>query len=101
MLIRNDVELTESDWEYQFKPIPNPYRPGMGFDYGSGSCLFLYTDLQRYIKEHNLSDAHIWTVVEDEDDLYISHGYHYVNSLGYIATEIAPRFTLNYDILVE
>jgi hypothetical protein len=97
----NNPYATEDSWAELLKPIPNPYTPGMGFDYGQGSCLMHWVDLQRYIREHSPDEDSLWSIVDDEDDLYISHGLHSVNVLGYIVTKDKPTFPLYEDILVD
>jgi len=101
MITVNEIpELTENDF-IGLNPIPNPYKPGMGFDYGDGSCLMLRFDVQRYLKEHNLDNDHVWSIIEAENELYIDHGFSYVNTIGFMITEKAPRFTPTQSILVD
>ena len=100
MYVKNEQHFTESDF-INLKPIPNKYHPGMGFDYGEGSCLMLRHDTNRYLEEHNLSPDHVWSVIEAEDELYLSHGFRFVNVLGFIITEQPPRFTPHEDILID
>lgn len=90
-------------WQDKYEPIPNKYRPDMGFDLGYGCVLMRYPDLQKALKEHDLTDNHIWTIIESDtnDDLYIAHGYHIVNALGWITTLSAPHTPLHDDILVD
>lgn len=102
LTIKDTPDIYDEDkWAAECKPIPNNYRPGMGFDYGDGCCLFLNTDLQNYIREHNVSDDQIWSIIESENELYLTHGWSFVNNIGYIVTENAPRFTPTEDILLE
>lgn len=50
-------------------------------------------DLQFVSRQNKLK---IWTVVEGDDgELYIVHGYHYVNRVGYLITENHPEKILH------
>lgn len=105
----NHPYACEDTWAKLLKPIPNPYTPGMGFDYGNGSCLMHFVDLKTYREQHNPDEDCLWTIVESEgwedDDeetyLYISHGIHYVNALGYMVTENKPVMPIYEDILTD
>lgn len=102
MLIKDKPVITDDDIHARYHFIPNPYTLGMGFDYGEGSCLMLYTDLQRYIKEHNVDEDCIWTVVDGDDgDLYLLHGFHYVNRVGYIVSKNPPLYPITEEIPFE
>lgn len=100
--------MTEDEWVDKLQPIPNPYTLGTGFDYGQGSCLMGHTDLTKYMTENALGWEYIWTIIdndeydpeEDEDapHAWLSHGYHYVNILGYIVCKFAPPFPVTEDI---
>ncbi|WP_027855033.1 hypothetical protein [Marinobacterium litorale] len=98
-----EPKLTEDLWAERFKPIPNPYTLGMGYDYGRGSCLMLTVDLDRYLKEHIVDPMAIWTLMDGEDHAYgyIAQGRRYVNAIGWFITESIPAFELHYDIEVE
>lgn len=102
---------TDDIWAEKLKPIPNPLMPGQGFDYGEGSCLMTFSDLQIYKKENELNENCIWSVIESDgfdkseseetsSDLFISHGFHYVNVLGYLVTEKSPDLPFCEDIPV-
>lgn len=94
--------MTEDQWEDQLRPIPNPYTPGTGFDFGNGSYLMGHVDLQMYTEAHHPSPDRLWSIVEgDSGKLYISPGVHWVNVLGYIVTENVPALPVTEDILLD
>ena len=56
------------------------FRPITQFD---GSLIWDYAELPQPVDVHRL-----WTVVDCDGRLYASAGFHYVNRLGYIRTEV-------------
>lgn len=95
---------TEDIWAEQLQPIPNKEDPFSGFDYGNGSCLHTIQQLRRAISDNpDLGEDNIWTVSDDDegDNLYIGHGTHYVNALGYLLTRKTPLVPITEDILVD
>lgn len=48
-----------------------------------------YGQAQLAVQERELSEQHIWAIVESGDDgsLYASPGYHAVNTIGFVVTE--------------
>lgn len=91
-----------NQWLDEYEPIPNKYRPDMGFDFGHGCVLMGFPDLKRAIEEYSLTDHHIWTIIESDSDdhLYIAHGFHNINALGWITTLSAPHTSIE-DILID
>jgi len=92
---------TDDIWAEKLKPIVNPYDHGMGFDYGSGSCLMNWNNLQQFRKDHEVNEDCIWTIVECDDEVYLSHGIHWINTLGYIVTEKTPEVPVYEDIRID
>lgn len=93
--------MTDDEWAEAYHPLPNTRDDSGGFDYGSGCTLMTRFDALEVLKELNLSDDHLWTVIECDENLYISHGFHWVNSFGYILTENAPQHPILNDILMD
>jgi hypothetical protein len=91
--------LTETiDWhsfEKQYKPQRNPYDKNASFD---GYLMETYGEEMDLV--HQAPTSHVWTVVDSEesDDLLLISGYHYVNRIGYILTEL-PHY--DKDIVVD
>jgi hypothetical protein len=82
-----ELETTEfnyeerlSEWWDQYKPISNHIV--------NNGCLFeTYGAELEFVKAQD--SKHIWTLVEgDSGDLYIENGFHYVNRLNYLITEL-------------
>jgi hypothetical protein len=79
-----DWEQELDAWEEKYKPIfnhnaDNPIWEDYKFEtYGE--------DLE-FVKAQN--PDHVWTLVEGDDgNLYITNGFHYVNRLNYIVTDL-------------
>ncbi|MGH1461199.1 MAG: hypothetical protein ACRBB6_04105 [Neptuniibacter sp.] len=93
---------TDDIWAEKMIPIPNPFCTGMGFDYGSGSSLMHWNHLQQFRAEHTPDEDQIWSIVEgDDDEVYVSHGIHWINVLGYIVTQNTPDTPLYEDIRID
>lgn len=88
-------------WVEKFHPIPNKNDPYSGFDFGEGSVLMTHSEAQKVLADLKLSDDHLWTILEGDDDVYLSHHFHFVNQLGYVITRNAPQQPLFDDILIN
>jgi len=77
--------MTFDEWEEKFKPQKNPFVACAPMN----DCMLeTYGEELAFVSES--PDNVVWTLREgDEDDeLYISAGAHFVNRLGYIITEV-------------
>lgn len=90
--------ITEDQFFADYKPIKNPISEDCGFD----GCMFeTYGEDLDYVKDvASVSETFVWTVIEGDDGLSITSGYHYVNRLGYIITEL-PADEDFIDVIVE
>ena len=51
-----------------------------------GGCMYeTYGEEVDYVKQQ--PNKRIWTIIDEEDKLYIIAGYHFVNRLGYLVTD--------------
>jgi hypothetical protein len=90
--------LTEDQWLEKFKPIDNhliddegTYMGKMFETYGE--------ELEFVLKILGDSPDKVWTITEDEGHWYLGAGYHYVNRIGYLITEVSHDGSMdNYAI---
>ena len=68
------------EWCSTFQPIRNPT------DHASceGLCFETYgEDLAAVLQAHALDPRTVWTLIAEDDDMFICEGYHFVNRMGY------------------
>jgi len=92
-----EVKLDYFDFFEQFKPIHNPYN----FNAPENGCMFetygIELDLVRKVSK--LEPAKVWTVMTDDNgDVCISDGMHFVNRLGYLITRVEAEKDTAYYI---
>lgn len=84
----NIVNMTEDDFELEFTPVPNHFDPDSGWGRGDGpGCLFgISPEELAFVKSQPAN--RIWTLLDGEDDdkMYLSTGFHFVNRIGYLIT---------------
>ena len=71
------VKMSFAEWEKEFKPMW-PEGPD------------LWSDDYAELKHPERERLGLWTVVEAEGNWYITSGFHFVDRLGYILTEVKP-----------
>lgn len=74
------LQLSYEAWEDKYKPITNHLDPHQGFRYET------YGKELEYIKQQP-SDR-VWTVLDVDGELVITNGFHHVNRLNYVVTEM-------------
>jgi len=67
----------------ELKPITNPYDDNASLD---GVMFETYGQELDYVRQQD--PHHIWTYCEEDDVLFLSQGYHLVNRIGYVITEL-------------
>ena len=73
-------------WFYEtFKPQQNHIDNNASFN----GCMYeTYGDEIEYVFDLAKKSNRVWTIIEGDDDtLFFSSGFHYVNRLGFIVTE--------------
>lgn len=80
---RTEFEL----WLATFKPQKNPINPRANMD---GCLLETYGAELAHVKAVLAAEPdRVWTIVEgDNGKWYVSQGYHYVNRVGYLISEV-------------
>ena len=67
--------LTDTDWDSRFEAQTSP----------SGETMWTREELRN--AGANIATENTWTIL-DVDGLYIAPGYHFVNSFGYVVTDV-------------
>ena len=93
------VELTEDQFFAQFKPIRNHLNSNASYE----GCMFETFDAELAEIKQTLAikPLNIWTIVNVDGEMIISQGYHYVDRVGYLITEIPAQEDMQYNIAPE
>ena len=93
--------LTYDDFLGKYHPIKNHLDKNAGYD----GCMFetFGKELEYVLATHQHSPQNIWTLVEGENnDMWLSPGYHFVDRLAYIITkEPVDRNELDVEYCME
>jgi hypothetical protein len=87
----SNIELTDDDFYEKYTPEYNQilinntiYKPEDMCSFGG--CMYETFDEEfDYVK--NQPKENVWTIIDEEDELYIVSGLHIVNRLGYLITK--------------
>ena len=106
------LKITEEEFDEKYRPIDNLFDTNAGW---GGKLFETYDDELDYCFELSKKENRVWTIIEcddvlfddddDEDDdddddddddeeeyapmcLYIVSGFHYVNRIGFLVTEL-------------
>lgn len=90
--------LTEDEFWAQYKPVKNRITEDAPFD----GCMFetYGQDMIHVLEVHEVYPHFIWTIIDTDNGLSITSGYHYVNRLGYLITEL-PADEDFIDVILE
>ena len=69
-------------WEAKYQPIQNHIDPHAGDKFETYGA-----ELDYVLSIANSEPARVWTLVDGDDGLYITSGYHFVNRLNYFITK--------------
>ena len=78
-----EIKTMTLDQFEQLKPITNPYDDNASLD---GVMFETYGQELDYVRQQD--PRYIWTFCEEDDILFLSQGYHLVNRIGYVITEL-------------
>lgn len=96
----NYAEISEEAFLAIFQPIKNHLNPNAAFDFGEGGTMFeTYGEELAHVQSQPA--ARIWTLVEGDDGLELTSGFHFVNRLGYIITQHPVQPGLSISISLE
>jgi hypothetical protein len=87
----NNLQLTDSDFYDKYHPEFNQillktsiYKPEDMCAFGG--CMYETFDEEfDYVK--NQPKENVWTIIDEEDELYIVSGLHIINRVGYLITK--------------
>lgn len=90
-------ELTDEEFYEKFKPQTNHFEEDAPWD----GCMYeTYGEEHEYVREVLKSKPHnVWTVLDVDGYLVLGDGYHYVNRMGYIITEVAADPKDSYNVM--
>lgn len=92
--------MTYEEWEEHYKPITNRVVGGTNTDMDEDYCIFETFDEDLAFVKAQHPDK-IWTVLDCDGAMVISSGYHHVNRMYYIITEVARPSDVYVEILVS
>lgn len=84
------IQLTWDAFVERFRPRKNPLDPNAAYD---GYVLETYGEEFAFVSIVNeLAPETVWTLVEDDEgNLVMIDGLHWVNRQGYVVTEVARK----------
>ena len=78
--------ISEAEFFDTYKPVPNPFIRHAAWN---GSMLEPYGNELAHVQEMLKAEPNkVWTVLDCDGALIVSSGYHHVNRMGYIITEV-------------
>jgi hypothetical protein len=96
------IELTEEEWFYAFRPIPNHLDDNASFqtEEGVGYMFETYDDELAFVKSQDPN--RIWTYCDgDNSGTYIFQGMRIVNRIGYFVTAVPFDGSKDYQIQIS
>ena len=95
----NSFVLTTDEFFRWYQPQQNPFDDNASYD----GCMF-----ETYGKEHDhiklvndFAPDRIWTMLDCEGKTIVANGYHFVNRIGYIITELPAPEGMYFEVLDE
>jgi hypothetical protein len=78
--------ISEAEFFEKYKPVTNPFVRNASWN---GSMLETYGLELAHVQEVlAVTPNKVWTVLDCDGALIVSSGYHHVNRMGYIITEV-------------
>lgn len=88
--------MTYEQWWDTYNPIQNHIEANASFN---GAMFETYGEEVDFVRSQD--SGKIWTLVDgDDDQLYVTSGYHLVNRIGYFVTEVPFTGTGFLDVPV-
>jgi hypothetical protein len=72
------------DWADEFDPIDNHFDPDASYD---GKMFETYGEQFEFVKEH-ADQLKVWTIIEGDDDVWLTNGLHRVNRIGHLISAL-------------
>jgi hypothetical protein len=99
--MRDLVELTEEEWFFTYKPIPNLLSPNPSFEdeNGIGYMFETYGEELEFIEQQPCNT--VWTYGDgDSGNSYIWSGQKIINRIGYFVTTVPFDESKDYQMLL-
>jgi hypothetical protein len=82
------MELTMNDWEAIYKPVSNHLDDNASFqdEHGVGIMFETYGVELEWVKTQ--PNENVWTYMDGDEGTWLTAGYHVVNRIGYLVTEV-------------
>lgn len=77
------MHITHTEWVETYRPTKNQLVPNAPFE---GSMFETFGKELAHVQSQPKNQ--VWTVLDVDGDLIISDGFHFVNRMGYIITEV-------------
>lgn len=91
------MEINDDVFFETYKPKKNPFNPDAGWD---GSMLETYgEELEHVLDAYRTAPGTVWTVLDCDGAMIVGNGYHHVNRLGYIITEVPCPSGVDIDVI--
>lgn len=90
-------EITEDEFYETFKPQKNHINDCASFD----DCMYeTYDEELDYVFNLAKTTKKVWTIIEGDDEtLYFTSGFHYVNRIGFLVCEV--EYTEELEIKLD
>jgi hypothetical protein len=85
--------IDESEFEQTYRPLRAPNGSWRDFNWTVPSDLEAITQVER--------EGRLWTRMDEDGFLFTGSGYHYVNRLGYVITEVPVPDDVSIDVYDE
>lgn len=92
LYLRGTTAITTEEEFETLKPIKNHLKDNAGLE---GTMFETYGAELDFVMSHK--NECVWTYLDGDDGLYLSNGFHSVNRLGYVVTEL-PYFGPDTEI---
>lgn len=86
--------MTYEDWIETYKPIQNPIDSHACFE---GTLIETFGEEREFIRTQ--PDNQIWTLIDEDDDMFILTGFHFVNRMGYFITEVPYTESVTVELI--
>ena len=95
------IQLTEDEFDNRYPLVRNHLDANASWSDNEGpGCLFeTYGEEVEFVRQQD--PLTIWTVIDgDDDDTYITSGYHFVNRIGYLISTVPVRPDVDIEVRI-
>lgn len=93
--------ITEDEFFEQYKPVLNKFHMDPEATAFNGCMYETYGVEEQHVRNvAQVNEGFVWTIIDGDDGLSITSGYHYVNRFGYIITQL-PADEDFIDVVLE